>query len=178
MKHSKMKFKQKGMALVISMIMLLLLTILGLSSMRTTLMDEKMAGNTRDTELAFQASESGLREAELWLALQTTEPEASGSGANRVWTLNAMDPDTGNVKNWWQERNQAWWVSNGVSTAVPSVNTPPYTIIEYKQFIPDTLLVGDGSDKSGMTYYQVTSRGTGGSDQARILLQSTTTRRY
>lgn len=38
--------KQKGIALVISMIMLLMMTLLGISAMKTSMMEQKMAGNS------------------------------------------------------------------------------------------------------------------------------------
>lgn len=172
--------KQKGIALVISMIMLLMMTLLGISAMKTSMIEQKMAGNSRDVTIAFQAAETGLRDAELWLANQVSEPKDNTTGSNRVWTDASMDPDTSNAVSWWQEVNQTWWMNSATAygTAINNVNTVPHTVIEYRQFIPDTLLKGNGSAEAGMTHYQVTSRGTGGSDQARVLLQSTTARRY
>jgi type IV pilus assembly protein PilX len=55
---------QSGAVLIISLIMLLLLTLIGASSMQTTTLEEKMAGNMRDRNIAFQAAESALRDAE------------------------------------------------------------------------------------------------------------------
>ena len=40
------------------------MTLLGVSSMSTSNLEEKMSGNSRDREIAFQAAESALREAE------------------------------------------------------------------------------------------------------------------
>lgn len=68
--YSKLSGKQKkmsrqyGAVLVVSLIMLLLLTLIGVTGMQTTSMEEKMAGNTRDRSIAFQAAESALRDAE------------------------------------------------------------------------------------------------------------------
>lgn len=55
---------QRGAILIIAMIMLLLLTIIGLSSMRGTSLQESMAGNMRDSSLALQAAEAALRKGE------------------------------------------------------------------------------------------------------------------
>ena len=104
--------KQRGVVLVVSLIMLLLMTLLSVSAMKTSLMEEKMAGNSRDVELAFQAAETGLRDAELWIASLVGEPEANNTGSNRVWVLNSMDPVTTNPDNWWQEQNETWWLNN------------------------------------------------------------------
>ncbi|EWC40216.1 pilus assembly protein PilX [Pseudomonas stutzeri] len=55
---------QRGAVLLVSLIMLLLLTILGAAAMRDTNLQERMAGNMRDQNLAFQAAEAALRFAE------------------------------------------------------------------------------------------------------------------
>jgi type IV pilus assembly protein PilX len=164
---------QCGIVLVVSLIMLLVMTLLGVSAMNTSLIAEKMAGNSRDVELAFQAAESGLREGESWISNQTVEPVATNDGSSRVWALEAMGSDI-------STKNQAWWMNNAEAYASPiaKVNTVPHMIIEYQLFVPDDLLVGNGNGSEGLTYYRVTSRGTGGSDQARVLLQSTTARRF
>lgn len=55
---------QKGVVLVISLIMLALLSIIGVAAMQATGLEEKMAGNMRDRNIAFQAAEAGMRDAE------------------------------------------------------------------------------------------------------------------
>lgn len=56
--------RQKGAVLIVALIMLLLLTIIGVAGMQDTNLQEKMAGNLRDHNLALQAAEAGLRHAE------------------------------------------------------------------------------------------------------------------
>ncbi len=56
---------QNGAVLIVALVMLLLLTIIGISSMRGTSMQERMAGNLRDQSQAFQAAETSLRRGEL-----------------------------------------------------------------------------------------------------------------
>ena len=51
--------RQNGAVLAVSLIMLLLITLIAVSSMQSTMLEEKMAGNTRDRNLAFQTTESG-----------------------------------------------------------------------------------------------------------------------
>ncbi|MFK5947321.1 MAG: PilX N-terminal domain-containing pilus assembly protein, partial [Methylococcales bacterium] len=50
--------KQTGVVLVVSLIMLLLLTLIGITGTQVTSLEEKMAGNARDQNIAFQAAES------------------------------------------------------------------------------------------------------------------------
>lgn len=59
-----MKLKQQGAVLIVSLIMLLLLTVIGVSSMRGVTMQERMAGNLKEQYRSFQAAESALRLAE------------------------------------------------------------------------------------------------------------------
>lgn len=179
--NSMMK-QQRGMALIISLIILLLMTIIGLAAMRTSLMEEKMAANSRDQALAFQASEIGLRDQERWLMSQTLEPLPTDDGSNGIWNPDSVDPVLNNAISWWQEpnRNITWWNANGRAYGqnITNVKSPPQSIIEFHQYISDDLVMGDGNTDAGRVFYRITTRGTGGSDQARILLQSTVAKRY
>ncbi len=55
--------RQRGAVLVIALLFLTILTILGVTAMTATTFEEKMAGNTRDVALAFQAADAALRDA-------------------------------------------------------------------------------------------------------------------
>nr|WP_087145775.1 PilX N-terminal domain-containing pilus assembly protein [Crenothrix polyspora] len=64
-KHISVSHKnQSGVILVVSLIILLLLTLISLTGMQTTSLEEKMAGNMRDKNLAFQAAEAALKAGE------------------------------------------------------------------------------------------------------------------
>ncbi len=54
--------KQSGAVLIVGLIFLVVLTMLGITAMQVGAMEERMAGNSRDRSLAFQASEAGLRD--------------------------------------------------------------------------------------------------------------------
>jgi hypothetical protein len=55
--------RQKGVSLVIALILLLVLTIIGIASMNTSLMQERMAGNVNLQTLAFEAASAGIVDA-------------------------------------------------------------------------------------------------------------------
>ena len=55
---------QEGFVLIVGLVILGLLTMLALSGMRDSTIQEKMAGASRASGLAFQAAESALRDAE------------------------------------------------------------------------------------------------------------------
>lgn len=63
-KRFMLRKHQTGSALIIGLTILLLMLILGTAGMRTTLMEERMTGNARDYNNAFQAGEVGLIDGE------------------------------------------------------------------------------------------------------------------
>lgn len=71
---------QQGVALIVVLILLLIMTLLGLASLRGTLMEERMSSNLYDRSLSFQSVEAALRRGE---SVASTTPAASfpASGA-------------------------------------------------------------------------------------------------
>mgnify|MGYP001815085480 CR=1 FL=1 len=59
--------RQQGAVLAVTLMILLVVTLLTVSNMQSAILQEKMAGNNSDRNVAFQAAESGLREAEVFL---------------------------------------------------------------------------------------------------------------
>ena len=154
------------------------MTLIGVTAMSTTSLEEKMAGNMRDKNLALQASESALEDGELWLASlgsQPSEATACGSPPCDVWTLNVL-PDL-------SSQSQSWWLSNareyGTSGSkdISDVTTDPYYVIEAQAVVRDNLDSGQ-NPPTGRNFYRVTARGTGGTDDAQVVLQSTYVKRF
>lgn len=55
--------RQRGVALVVAMVLLIVITLVGLAAMRGTIMQQKMAANLYDRQIAFQNAEAALRAA-------------------------------------------------------------------------------------------------------------------
>jgi type IV pilus assembly protein PilX len=55
--------RQSGAVLIVSMIILVVLTLLGVTAMNTTSLQERIASNTQEQVHAFQAAETGLNQA-------------------------------------------------------------------------------------------------------------------
>ena len=76
---------QSGLVLVIGLIFLLLLTIIGVSAVQNSTLQERMAGNSDDRNLAFQSAE---------VALQNGEAEIDSACASLNSLVSAIpDPD-------------------------------------------------------------------------------------
>jgi type IV pilus assembly protein PilX len=56
--------RQRGTALVVAMLFLVILGMLGMTTMTGTTLEERMAGNARDRDIAMQSAEAVLRDAE------------------------------------------------------------------------------------------------------------------
>ena len=166
---------QHGAALIFSMILLLVLTLLGLSSMRTATLEEKMAYNMRDMNLAFEAAESGLREAETWLDQQANE--ASVNNQAFVYPPDAAPELTTQTHSWWSNADNSASYGIAGSTALGEVNSQPRFVIEQRAFVPDSLVQGFEPPK-GKNLYRVTARGTGATDTAQSISQSTFAKRF
>ena len=88
---------QKGSALLVSLIMLLLITLVAVGGMQSSILQEKMTGNMRDRDLAFQAAEAALREAES--STLSNSNAVYGASANGLYQANSLNlPD-------WSARN-------------------------------------------------------------------------
>jgi type IV pilus assembly protein PilX len=72
---------QRGFVLVSSLLLLIVVTLLAVGMFRSFGVDEKIAGNTRDKQVAVQAAESAEEFAENWLALNIANNAAANNGA-------------------------------------------------------------------------------------------------
>ena len=172
---------QEGFVLIVGLVILGLLTMLALSSMRDTTMQEKMAGASRDSGLAFQAAESALRDAENCIA-GTTPSCAFDEVTNDAHF--AQDDATFPEHNDLFDANT--WVANdppGDATVLEGV--PPrgvnYIIRhagtaagdDNDKTVANAALVGAGSEDSppisavsSQAIYEITARGAGGAGQS------------
>jgi type IV pilus assembly protein PilX len=62
MKHAfHRRHQQRGATLIVLLVMLVIVTLLTVSSLRSTTQEERMAGNFRDRDKAFQAAEAAVQ---------------------------------------------------------------------------------------------------------------------
>jgi type IV pilus assembly protein PilX len=71
--------RQEGAALIVVLMLLVIVTVLGIASMRGAIMQERMAANIMTRGMAFQVAEAGLRQAEV-LARDGTITFPTGGG--------------------------------------------------------------------------------------------------
>lgn len=161
--NMKFQSKQNGAVLIISLIILLVMTVLGVTSLRSATMEEKMSGNSFDRQLAFQAAEAALRAGER--LIETNPTPTLDENCNGGVCTNPREQD---VVNWQEDPDHAVWASaqtvdvvlNGITT------TGRFMIEDMCEFTPP---VG-ATDSRRM--FRVTAFATGGSDASRVMLQT------
>ena len=165
----------KGATLAVTLIILFVITLLGVSAIKITQMQEKMSSNLQDKELSFAAAETALTEGEQWVMGLPTQPNTEVSCASlpcaRVVYQDVI----------MEAQDTSWWNANAAAypNNLQNIKTPPRYIVEFLQFVPDTLEIGNASNSNpGIHYYQVTARGTGASNDSISVLQTTVGRRF
>jgi type IV pilus assembly protein PilX len=169
--------KQQGASLVIALMFLIVLTILGLVAVRSSTVQERMAGNDRDRAVAFEAAEAALRDAE-------RDIRANLSSANpfdNVCTDGLCLPATVATPNWnsisWTGTTSRVYGANTGAGAFPlGVSSAPRYIVELLPDVPsgagNTLSANSRSSTRGGTAYRITARGWGRRPGTTVMLQS------
>jgi type IV pilus assembly protein PilX len=100
---------QSGAALPVVLLLLLIVTLLGIASMRGAIMEERMASNTMARGMAFQVAEAGLRQAELIVRDGTITFPSSGCSAGRcAMFVPGLDTDHPDQPAWLDD---GFWTS-------------------------------------------------------------------
>lgn len=162
---------ERGSVLLVSLVLLVVLTILGLSSLRVTGMEELMAGATRERNQAFQAAEVALRAGEDRAQIADELDFGTVGGLYpRGARVNPLDPAL-----WGEETSIA------SDATLTDVGAAPRFVVEDLGMLADTGSGGEASEVTGLRYlpegqvraYRVVSRGTGFSGAGVVVLEST-----
>lgn len=162
---------QAGAALVVGLILLLLLTLIGLSGARTALTEERITGNLSDRELAFQVAEGALREAERFLQ-QPVLPLFTG--ANGLYP----PPDPALAPRW-QTLDWNSAASHRVYTGLEDADDvlaraeARYFIEELPRVVTPGQSLAADVPLEDVNFYRITVRALGIGGTATIVLQST-----
>jgi type IV pilus assembly protein PilX len=176
--HRSPRTQQRGATLVVVLVLLLLMTLLGLASLRGTLLEERMTSNLLDRSIGFQNAEAALREAEALVAGAVAVP-ANGCNAQGI----CATPVATDVERWRDAAFAGWRTSPTISAADPA-NRPQF-IVEFMGEFPNTLdnnlnrsaneaQYGAQGGVQLRRYFRVTarSRDPGANDRSFVVLQS------
>lgn len=158
------KKREQGAVLIVSLVMLLVMTMIGLAGMEVTDLEERMAGNMRDRNIAFQAAEAALNDAEDYLEGTTLLPAFNGSVAG----LYSRDSDLWETIDWASSGAVKEYAGDGFDNLA---ETPVY-IIESLEVVADSDSLELGSAVDTKSYYRISARAVGQTDTAEVILQS------
>jgi type IV pilus assembly protein PilX len=103
---------QRGAALYVAMIMLILLAMIGIVGMQVTGLQEKMSANYRNVNLAFQNAESGVRLRECYAEDVVNKTNNCAAGAI---TIQEICGDGFDATNWASQLSLATPAADSVS---------------------------------------------------------------
>ncbi|AOV18273.1 hypothetical protein BJI67_15465 [Acidihalobacter aeolianus] len=167
--------RQEGFVLVVSLLILVILTLLGVSMFGNVGLQQRMASNTREKNRAFEAAQSALQYAQWWLTQGSnatqgvTCPPSSPSSVPLVCTTALSNPTTvpwafsnqyagGSLKLDVQQLNSSGVSSGGAN----SYYSYPQFYIQYIGF----------SSSTGGNLYRITAWAYGGNQNAIAVVQS------
>lgn len=188
--------RQRGVVLVVAMVFLILLAMLAVTSMRTSLLEERMVGGLRNQHLASLGAESALRAAEfrLWSASNSAAPVVCGQAALDGCYAYVAGAPNATVQNF---INASSWVTAGATTyasidmtalsgslqSATLLANPVFIVEDLGMDLPPGLgparesgatgMNGSGPRSTDRHLYRITARSRGGNPNAVRVLQST-----
>jgi type IV pilus assembly protein PilX len=179
--------KERGAVLLVALIILVVMTILGITATQTTIVEEKMAGNLRDKNVAFRAAEAGLQEGLTYLDRLAVPPEVNAAGTQNVWpgcTIDDGDSCVGKggvsaletADEAVDYDDASAWGSDLAAAPLPGVAAQPRIAIEHRYVPP--LDVEAAAQGRGVHFYTVSALGYGAAPTTKVLLQATVAKVY
>lgn len=177
--------RQQGWTLVISVIFLFILAMLGLAAMQGATLEEKMVGNQRDRNIAFEAAEAALRDAEQDIFGSGRISGATGfkTGCNSDTSYLGLCLPSDTLSPIWESldwsdsastvRYVTYGAKSGAS-AWPNVARQPRYIIEWLPNMRGSELGIEtyGSAPTSRSQYRITAIGYGLTSSTEVRLQS------
>lgn len=180
---------EHGAVLVVALVMLLVLTLIGVSGMGSVTMEEKMVSNMQNATKSFQGAEAVLNECEGFLreeetvdlvqTTKTTNLDDLKNQSHRVISIGAFPA------GWWED--ESFWEDYGSPSVIASIeksNDNPDGVASAPRCF--TEYIGNGSsslDTDGALYpganspdaklvYRVTAFSYGANDKSQSVVES------
>ncbi|MDT8991411.1 PilX N-terminal domain-containing pilus assembly protein [Curvibacter sp. APW13] len=159
--------QQKGVALIVGLIILAVMMLLGVSVIRNVTTEERMAGNSYSRSISFQAADAALREIEL--KVEANKPTISAS-CNTVSTVMVCAAPAATDTPRWLDSSFASW-ANATAVTSGSISVTPQYFVEYlgNTFTCDP---SDSSATNECKRYRITTRVQSSNGQSPVMLQS------
>ncbi len=162
---------EQGWVLIIGLVVLVMLTIIAMALMRTTLLEEKMAGASRDINLSFEAAEAGLRGAEAFIQSLVDDSAFTATGGGLyAQGASSSDLEPSPFGATWDDGN-----SRTLSNTPTGVASPPrYMIKKISEKTRGKINIsgyGETDLTTKTVIFRITVRGTGSRDNTVTILR-------
>jgi type IV pilus assembly protein PilX len=178
--------RQRGVALVVALILLLVATIVGLAASRGTLLQERMSANSFDRSLAFQRAESALRASEAAITTNWVITALGGADCSAAACASVPSNAFTGTDTTWTNVTTAYDINDATTPGIPQY---------YIQFMgtgssdddngtkqnAETGNYGAATAPASVAYYRVTARSsdpTSINGRSVVVLQSTVKRAF
>lgn len=169
--------RDSGFALIAGLLLLLVMSLIGVSMMNVTRLETMMAGAARESNIALQAAEAALRDAEANIE-STTSIAAFNGGAGM---LGQPDDEPNFFETDTTAPDFAWDDDQSIaSSGYPEVTAQPRYVIKHVDDIEDASTAGSSISIGGYgttppataAVFRITARGTSRDGASEVLLQS------
>jgi type IV pilus assembly protein PilX len=195
--------RQRGAALIVAMILLMIMSLLTVTSMRTGIQEERMASASYDRNLAFQAAEAALRageaQAENWAqgnisGAPTIDDSLPLPGTGDTCDSNNNDeqvagsglysyPDRDCDKARWENEDVSWHELNSTDDSDAAGIDGAGALSLKPSYIVELLAIGapcnpsntdpDADQNNKCMRFRVTAKSSSEGGRAHVMLQST-----
>jgi Tfp pilus assembly protein PilX len=176
--------RRRGAALVIGLLILTIMTIVGLSAMRGTTLEERMSGNLKESNDAIQAAEAALQAAVSAIFASPLPPRPGAWGTGSIdGACKVAESDSAcilktNIGSDWLSANAMESLTGGAPFASYAganfghTGTPqPRIIVRFHRVLPP-----DGG--TGTYFYTVSAVAADPGGESRRVLQTTIAKSY
>lgn len=167
------KSKQSGVVMFVALILLLILSLLGVTAARMQTVEERMARNDDNRQMGQQSAEAALRSAEYGLITGSYVNFAGNANGLYAPLLPNGSPLTG--MDWTIPANTLPYAGPPM-TSMPATVPAPKAVIEN---LPSVATIGDDLSVTSLnpasppvTVYRVTAQGIGADGTSTTMLQT------
>ena len=175
--------KSQGSVLLVSLVLMLIMTVAGLTAIRLTSLEEKMSGNYLNQQMAFRAAEVALLEAERHIANTSLDLSEFTGNCDDGYCFNGTGISdtnscvTGDSKRWGEDST---WSDAGLhrttAIVIGGISAQAKYIIEFRCYVAkivDGPLPDPANPDDWAQFFRITALASGGSEDARVMLQTT-----
>lgn len=175
--------QQKGVVLIVSLVLLLVLTLLGLAASRSSLMQGSMSANLTDRDRALQAAEfaadAAANQIQTWI--NTNNPILNYGTKGQYMGSGVYDVDPAASDQPWAEGTATWDSTDSVDAGAVTQGTSTMALTKNPRFMIGVYLansngaplygVTEGSLPSTSQRFTITAIGYGAQPNTQVKIQ-------